>query len=1339
MKLGSLLTLITATFLTFQNAQSQSIFRKSYTGLNELASVETLPGGGYVFCGTDAQATGATNMSLMKTDQSGTIQWSKTYGSGNLVETGRKVIRTLEGGYLMIGSATSNYVYPFVVKTNADGNVIWANYYQSLSSVNPSQYINDVVPMADSGYVFAGSSANNYSFLMRVDKNGNIVWSNCHLTGTTILNRIIPISGGEFLATGSRSNVFYVARLSATGNVVAARTYTTMGTTGWDIFPTADGNFVFCGATASATTLMKTDLAGNVYWAKSYNTTLPWFPSVRELTSGSFIVSMYANSYGPMILTVDNIGNTPVVRYFGSGSNNYADKMKSTADGGFVNVNGTQFMKFTSTSNFTCTANVVALTATGIAPIATVQTATYNTVGLIVAPVYYISSIPVTLATSCGGKCLTSDNLSSGFNAPDTVCMGQSVTFSFAGSGTVSTYDWSENGITFSTTSSPAKFFNVAGAQNIRLIITNSAGCKDTSIKTVYVRSNCGTTGAPMNYFTKTFTNYNTSVDVQPTSDNGFILAGSTTLPGTPDMCIIKTDSAGVIAWGRSYGSGSLSEYATKVRQMPDGGYLLVGDENYVFAVRVGPTGNFVWENNYQLISGASSTTSQVVQDMIITPDSGAIIVGSASTNYSMLFKIDKNGAVVWANHSLGTGLTTFTGITATGTGNYMIVGTHGAVPVMLEINGSGVIQWSRQFTQLTGISKLLRLTSGNYVLVGSNSTTRMALVKVTPAGDVIWAKYSNTIGAQTGLSAREDIDNGFIISMYGASYGTVIMKYDDFGNNVDTRYYTGTSPTSSLIKTASGAYALTDGSLLRKFTAYNMISSCTPNPIAYQTTAFNPVPTTVNLTPNTYAVTNNQFYIPTITSHVLATPCSNTGCNTIAQFVTNPTACTNDLVTFTNTSLGGVTYTWNENGVPFASTFNTTRTFSAPGTYVMRLDVFGPNGCNNSFTVNVVVSNGPIADAGNNVSITCGGSTNLLATGGGTYSWSPATGLSNPNIANPVATPATTTTYTVTVSNGSCSSTDTVTVTVTGGPTVGVSGTNNICPGGSTLLTATGATTYVWNPGNMTGTSVTVSPTVTTTYTVTGTTGSCSGTQTYLVTVNPSPTVTVSSNASICTGSSANLTAGGASTYNWNPGNLSGSNVSVSPTTTTTYTVTGTDANGCTDTNTVTITVNPLPTVTYNETNTLVCLNWPVFTLTPGSPLGGTYSGPGVSGNQFTAATAGAGTWNIVYSFTDGNGCTNTATSQITVDLCTGTSTSLSMTNIVVYPNPFKEVITLSGMEGNTKLEMFNVLGELVISTEITTPHFELRTSTLPSGVYYLKTTSEPGGISIIKVVKQY
>jgi subtilisin-like proprotein convertase family protein len=121
---------------------------------------------------------------------------------------------------------------------------------------------------------------------------------------------------------------------------------------------------------------------------------------------------------------------------------------------------------------------------------------------------------------------------------------------------------------------------------------------------------------------------------------------------------------------------------------------------------------------------------------------------------------------------------------------------------------------------------------------------------------------------------------------------------------------------------------------------------------------------------------------------------------------------------------------------------------------------------------------------------------------------------------------------------------------------------------------------------------------------------------------------------------------------YTWSPATglstTSGPNTTASHTSTETYTVTATNG-GCSAASTVTVTVNPLPTVNC-PADLSVCGNDPAFTLSGATPAGGTYSGPGVSGGNFDPAAAGTGTHTITYSYTDGNGCTNTCTFNITV-----------------------------------------------------------------------------------------
>ena len=145
-------------------------------------------------------------------------------------------------------------------------------------------------------------------------------------------------------------------------------------------------------------------------------------------------------------------------------------------------------------------------------------------------------------------------------------------------------------------------------------------------------------------------------------------------------------------------------------------------------------------------------------------------------------------------------------------------------------------------------------------------------------------------------------------------------------------------------------------------------------------------------------------------------------------------------------------------------------------------------------------------------------------------WKWEPATYLSCTNCPNPVFTPGANSTYTVTMIDkkvANCNQVKTVKVTVGAGFTVTTAGAH-ICEGETATLTASGADTYVWNPGNLTGTTVTVNPTSTTTYTVTGSLngGTCpgNGTATALVTVDKLPTVSAGADQTICIGESATL-----------------------------------------------------------------------------------------------------------------------------------------------------------------------------------------------------------------------
>ncbi|MBX2950137.1 MAG: gliding motility-associated C-terminal domain-containing protein [Crocinitomicaceae bacterium] len=89
------------------------------------------------------------------------------------------------------------------------------------------------------------------------------------------------------------------------------------------------------------------------------------------------------------------------------------------------------------------------------------------------------------------------------------------------------------------------------------------------------------------------------------------------------------------------------------------------------------------------------------------------------------------------------------------------------------------------------------------------------------------------------------------------------------------------------------------------------------------------------------------------------------------------------------------------------------------------------------------------------------------------------------------------------------------------------------------------------------------------------------------------------------------------------------------------TVTYTYTDENGCHNSATDQITVNPLPVVAITNVASPYCVEVQNANLQL-SPAGGQLSGTGVAGNQFSPATAGVGSYNLTYEYTDGNGCEN-------------------------------------------------------------------------------------------------
>lgn len=278
------------------------------------------------------------------------------------------------------------------------------------------------------------------------------------------------------------------------------------------------------------------------------------------------------------------------------------------------------------------------------------------------------------------------------------------------------------------------------------------------------------------------------------------------------------------------------------------------------------------------------------------------------------------------------------------------------------------------------------------------------------------------------------------------------------------------------------------------------------------------------------------------------------------------------------NTVSNEVSVTWSPsaglssagNISPIASPLNTTQ-------YIAKAS--SNNGCVAKDTVAITVLPIPIISKSADALICIGTSKTIFASAASaiTYTWLPATGLTNANIASPFASPSSTTNYYVVVTgtNG-CSQVDSVLVTVKPYPSFKLSPNNAIvCLNDSVLVSASSADYYQWLPNTNvsqpTSAVTYIKPSATSSYRVALTDTLCAVTDTFSVSfkVNPLPSVVLSKSGDAnCIIGNVTLSATGAAKYRWFPTetltNATSSNAIASPATTTFYHVKAFSSDGC-------------------------------------------------------------------------------------------------------------------------------------------------------------------------------
>lgn len=400
------------------------------------------------------------------------------------------------------------------------------------------------------------------------------------------------------------------------------------------------------------------------------------------------------------------------------------------------------------------------------------------------------------------------------------------------------------------------------------------------------------------------------------------------------------------------------------------------------------------------------------------------------------------------------------------------------------------------------------------------------------------------------------------------------------------------------------------------------------------------------------------------------------------------PEICIGDSVQL-NAS-GGVNYAWTPAGSLTDNSISNPIAFPAD-TINYIVEVTDGNGCIKTDSVTVVVNPLPVITITSATNPICfNDTTQLNATGGDTYAWSPSDSLNNPAIADPIAFPADTTTYLVIVtdSNG-CVNADSITILVNPLPGVDAGLNDSICIGDTAQLFASGASAFAWSPNDSLSDDNIANPlaypSATITYTVVGTNNNgCSNTDSVEIFVNPLPVITMSGDTEICFGDSVQLFASGGNFFSWSPAdslsNPFQSNPDAFPSDTTTYVVTVTDFNNCVNKDSVTVEVNPLPSNMLGN-DPEICVGDSVQLNASG---GNVYSwNPVDSLSNPTIADPIAypvDTTEYIVTVTDSNGCVNSDSITVLVNflplvdagandtICSGDTTQLNASGAINY-----------------------------------------------------------------------
>lgn len=344
-------------------AQYDSLWDQVYGGslLDVCNSVIETSDSSYLFVGyTDSYGAGSGDFWIIKTNQSGDTLWAKTYG-GTDYDICNAAIETSDSCYLLVGNTESYGAGGgdiWVVKTDADGDTLWAKTYGGGSYDDCFS----VIETKDGSYLIAGCTAsygagNVDYWVIKTDAEGDTLWT--HTYGGSLneyCNAIIETQDSSYLLAGYTNSYgagqsdYWLIKTNQNGDTLWTKLYGgSAGDYCTSAIETKDSSYLLAGRTYSygvAGTadywIIKTNQSGDTLWTKTYGGSgIDWCTSVIETKDSSYFFTGRSDSYTPgndnsWSIKTDQKGDILWTKIFGGSGSECSNKVIETKDSSYL-------------------------------------------------------------------------------------------------------------------------------------------------------------------------------------------------------------------------------------------------------------------------------------------------------------------------------------------------------------------------------------------------------------------------------------------------------------------------------------------------------------------------------------------------------------------------------------------------------------------------------------------------------------------------------------------------------------------------------------------------------------------------------------------------------------------------------------------------------------------------------------------------------------------------------------------------------------------------------------------------------------------------------------------